>query len=360
MTQIDELLRKSAEAVERDDEAERRAIGRAHRALSAAIAAAHSQELPQPWRRVTERRRGPLRIPAWSIGALSSLAALVVAAFILVGHDGAVQPPSAAAAVLERAAKSPGMVSPLHLGPGQVWYVEEVNAGQMTQNPRTCTTRCYATRVIRWWVGPSRYSMHMYRPRYSSQLITVTKQPPNVPMNAAPFSPRWSGVGAGYDQMLHYNVMLKTPTDVRSLRNLLSHLFAPGQSKPEPRWLQEQMIFENIDGILSQPRVPARMLSGLYRLLATLPGVSLKRQVTDTLGRPAVEVLFRFLNDGPGSKARTTAELLFDPKTYALLDVLNTSTGKYAQSSDMAYVRSGLVRRIGGLPTASEQIANPY
>jgi hypothetical protein len=360
MTEIDELLRQSANAVERDEEAERRAISRAQRALSAVIAAATQDDLSHSRRLASQQRERSLAIPAWSIGALSSFAALVVAVFILVGHDGAVQPPSAAAAVLERAAKSPGMVSPLHLESGQVWYVEEVSAGQMTQDLRTCKARCYGTRVIRWWVGPSRYSMHQYRPRYSAQLITVTKQPPNVPMHAARFSARWSGVGPGYDQMLHYNVMLTTPTDVRSLRKLLSHLFVPTQSKPEPHWLQEQMIFGNIAGILSQPRVPARMLSGLYRLLATLPGISLRGQVTDTLGRPAVEVLYRFRNDGPGSKTRTTVELLFDPKTYALLDVLNTSTGKYAQSSDLAYVRSGLVSRIGGLPTGSEQTANPY
>jgi hypothetical protein len=360
MTQIDELLRQSANAVERDEEAERRAISRAQRALSAAIAAATQDDLPHLRHRASQKRKRRLAIPAWSIGALSSFAALVVVAFIFIGHDGAVQPPSAAAAVLERAAKAPAMVSPLHLGAGQVWYVEDVYVGQLTQNPRTCKAKCYVTRVIRWWVGANRYSMHEYHPKYSAQLMTVTKQPPNVPMHAARFSPRWSGVGPGYDRALHYSVMLTTPTDVGSLSNLLSRLSAPSQPKPEPRWLRNQIIFTNIDGILSQPRVPARMLSGLYRLLATLPGVRLKGQVTDTLGRPAVEVLFRFLNDGPGSKTRTAVELLFDPKTYALLDVLDTSTGKYAQSSYMAYVRSGLVRRIGGLPTGSDRTANPY
>jgi hypothetical protein len=161
--------------------------------------------------------------------------------------------------------------------------------------------------------------------------------------------------------VLHYNVMLTTPTDVRSLKSLLFSLsFAPRKPKPEPRWLREQIIFQNIGGILSQPRVPARMLSGLYRLLATLPGVSLKGQVTDTLGRPAVEVLFRFLDNGPSSTTRTTVELLFNPKTYALLDVLDTTTGKYPQSSDQAYVRAGLVHRIGGLPSGSGQTTNPY
>ena len=51
MTQIDELLRQTANAVERDAEAEHRAIGRAQRALSAAIAAEAAQDGPEPMAR---------------------------------------------------------------------------------------------------------------------------------------------------------------------------------------------------------------------------------------------------------------------------------------------------------------------
>jgi hypothetical protein len=116
------------------------------------------------------------------------------------------------------------------------------------------------------------------------------------------------------------------------------------------------MLLGDMPGILLQPRVPARMLSGLYRLLATLPGVRVKGQVRDALGRPAIEVICQ-LPEARNSDTHTKLELLFDPKTYVLLDFLNTITGKYPSYSDAAYVRSGLVDRIGGLPGAAN---NPF
>ena len=64
MTQIDELLRQTANAVERDAEAERRAIGRAQRALSAAIAAEATQDRP----RANRQRRSGTRLPRRATG----------------------------------------------------------------------------------------------------------------------------------------------------------------------------------------------------------------------------------------------------------------------------------------------------
>jgi hypothetical protein len=282
------------------------------------------------------------------------VAAAVVAAVIVIGHGGAVQPQSAAAAVLERAAKAPAMVSPLHLGPHQYWYVEDVTALQTTQHPRTCKADCDETQVVRWWVGPSKYSMHTYVIARPAKRTTVTQAPPNVPMKAAPNSVRWSGIGGGYDRGLHYQAMLTVPTSVGALRKLTAHLGLQPNSKPLPRVDEEQFIFENVQGILQQPRVPARMLSGLYRLLATLPGARLVGQVTDTLGRPAVEVLYK-LPEAPASHTHLSYALLFDPKSYVLLDVLSTATGKYPSYDDTAYVNSGLVKRIGGLPKAGPQ-----
>lgn len=80
MTQIDELLRLTANAVERDDEAERRAIGRAHRALSAAIAEAAAQELPQPQ---TKRRGWRMRLPLRAFARLTRAPRLVLASGVV-------------------------------------------------------------------------------------------------------------------------------------------------------------------------------------------------------------------------------------------------------------------------------------
>lgn len=304
-------------------------------------------------RRERFRWRRTISAPARGIGALSGLAAAIAALVLILGHGGAAQPTSAAAALLERAANATAMVSPVHLGPGQVWYVEQVWTGQTTEYPRTCKADCYETRVVRWWVGPRRYSMHQYVISRSAKLERITKAPPNVPMTAAPYSPRWSGVGGGYDLLFHYKLMLTAPTGTNSLRALLLH--PPGlRGVPAkmPRWEAEQLILENIQGILLEPRVPARMLSGLYRLLATMPGATLKGEVTDTLGRRAVEVEYR-LPVGPRQHGQDLRyELLFDPKSYVLLDTIGITTSRKLPTSysEEAYVTSGLVHRIGGLP----------
>ncbi len=304
------------------------------------------------------KRRPRLPLPAWGLGAFSGLAAAITAAVVVLAHGAAVQPASAVAAVLERAARAPSLVTPVHLGPHQVWYVEQVWAGQTTQHPASCMSDCYETRVIRWWVGPSRYSMHQYVTSRSARLHRIRSAPPNRPMIPARYSPRWSGVGAGYDQLLHYGRMLTTSTSLGSLRWLMLHLPAAHITRPLPRWETEQLMFAGISGILSQPRVPARMLSGLYRLLATMPGASLRGRVRDTLGRPALELDYRLpVAPAQRGKLRLQWELLFDPRSFALLDTIQrtvSSSPKLPSSyAEMAYVNSGLVRRIGALPRTS-------
>jgi hypothetical protein len=100
MTQIDELLRQTANAVERDAEAERRAIGLAQRALSTAIAAEAVQDLP----RADGQRRWGARLPRRATGLRLAVAGAAVGAIALValfvstGSDG----PAAADAAIMR------------------------------------------------------------------------------------------------------------------------------------------------------------------------------------------------------------------------------------------------------------------
>jgi hypothetical protein len=147
--------------------------------------------------------------------------------------------------------------------------------------------------------------------------------------------------------------MLTVSTSVSSLRWLLWHLPSQHWPGPQPRWAVEQIIFMNIQGILLEPRVPARMLSGLYRLLATMPGATLKGDVTDTLGRRALEVDYRYPLSPRERGTDMKLALLFDPESYALLDVTQTTTStKFPDSySETSYVNSGLVHHIGALPS---------
>jgi hypothetical protein len=99
MTQIDELLRQTANAVERDDEAERRAIGRAQRALSAAIAAEATQDRP----RANGKKLWGTRLPRRATGlglAVAGAAAAAIALVALAGSTGSGGPAGADAAIM--------------------------------------------------------------------------------------------------------------------------------------------------------------------------------------------------------------------------------------------------------------------
>jgi hypothetical protein len=302
-------------------------------------------------------RRPLLRMPAWGFGLLSGVAASVAAVVLLVDSGGAVVPASAAAALLQRAAAAPAMVSPLHLAPGEYWYVEDESAVYRGQNnPPTCGNDCYQTVVTRWWVGARDFSSHNYVLAKSADPTMISAPAPNVPMTAAPNSARWGGVGPGYDRIMHYSVMLTAPTAPDALQTFLENWGprAPGKLTSSER---RELLFMNIQGILSSPRVPARMLSSLYKLLSLQPGVKYIGAVTDTLGRSTVAVSFGF--DG-GDHSHVQYELMFDPTTYVLLDTSSVESGGPGPSpisGYTAYVRSGLVGRIGALPTSSGQSA---
>lgn len=342
-----------------EDEPDRERRVRARSELAAMIASAESGNV-----RTSSRRRRLLlgfTIRALGIGAVSSCAAAAVVVVLLLGRGGAVQPASAVAAILGRAADATSLVTPVHLRPGQVWYVEQAMTDGPAPRSTGCQRDCYETRMVRWWVGPNRYSMHTYVLGRSKQFRLITHAPANVPITPARYSARWSGVGGGYDRNFHYKLMLTTSTSPAALRRLLQH--PPGvRGIPArmPRWEAEQVILGSIQGILLEPRVPARMLSGLYRLLATIPGATLKGAVTDTLGRHATEIDYR-LPLGPriAHEAVIKFALLFDPKTYVLLDTNGTNmsrTAKFPSSYwELSYVNSGIVHHIGGLPEQAAQ-----
>ncbi|MBV9001037.1 MAG: hypothetical protein JO304_18395 [Solirubrobacterales bacterium] len=138
MTQIDELLRETANAVERDAEAEHRAIGRAQRALSAAIAAEVAPDRP----RANEQRRWGTRLPRRLAGlglAVAGAAAAAIAVVALGGSAGSGGPASANAAIIDHISAEltapPGKIlheaatdTPTGLPPGRFELWEQTGA----------------------------------------------------------------------------------------------------------------------------------------------------------------------------------------------------------------------------------------
>jgi len=175
MTQIDELLRQTANAVDRDAEAERRAIGRAHRALSAAIAAEAAPDRP---RANGHRRWGTrLRRRATGLGlAVAGAVAAAIAVVALVGSTGSGGPAAADAAIIHhiRAELTAPAGSILH----EAATVTPAGGSPMQFELWAQTGRPYVYRVIKYGQEFSRSAtqQEIYDP--STHTVTVSPAPP--------------------------------------------------------------------------------------------------------------------------------------------------------------------------------------
>jgi hypothetical protein len=175
MTQIDELLRQTANAVERDAEAERRAIGRAHRALSAAIAAEAAPDRP---RANGQRRSGTrLRRRATGLGlAVAGAAAAAIALVALVGSTGSGGPAAADAAIIHhvRAKLTAPAGSILH----EVATVTPRGGSPMLFELWVQTGGTYVYRVIKYGQEFSRSATQQEIYDRSTHTVTVSPAPP--------------------------------------------------------------------------------------------------------------------------------------------------------------------------------------
>ena len=179
MTQIDELLRQTATAVERDAEAERRAIGRAHRALSAAIAAEAAPDRP---RANGHRRWGTrLRRRATGLGlAVAGAVAAAIAVVALVGSTGSGGPAAADAAIIHhiRAELTAPAGSILH----EAATVTPAGGSPMQFELWAQTGRPYVYRVIKYGQEFSRSATQ--QEIYDPSTRTVTVSPAPLPSHA--------------------------------------------------------------------------------------------------------------------------------------------------------------------------------
>jgi hypothetical protein len=97
------------------------------------------------------------------------------------------------------------------------------------------------------------------------------------------------------------------PTEPEAiLRRLRTATAGQGPSPNGALWIA-------INDALRGPPLPGRLTAGLYRALATLPGVTLDGSARDRLGRQAVRLGYH----EPGSRERRT--LLLDARTYRRL-----------------------------------------
>ena len=174
MTQIDELLRQTATAVERDAEAERRAIGRAQRALSAAIAAEATQDRP----RANGRRRWGTGLRRRATGlAVAGAAAAAIALVALVGSMGSGGPAVADAAIMHiRAELTAPAGSILH----EAATVTPTGGSPMQFELWAQTGGTGVYRVIKYGTEASQSATQNETYDPSTRTVTVSPLPPAV------------------------------------------------------------------------------------------------------------------------------------------------------------------------------------
>lgn len=309
MNEIDLLRELRAELP--GPRAERRASARG--ALVARIE--HSQRPPvrtavPPW------RRSRLRLAA----ALAAVAALLVALPTLIfGGDGQVQP--ALGQVLRQAAAvaatQPTEPPP---GPGQYYYTRsrEAYLSSVGFNPRCATHPCdgdhpwEATRT--WSVLAPRIRQTWIAANGAGRARVVSTKPEFL---TAGQRKAWKAAGSPHlgsggveDFALSGQPFVDTsnlPTQPKALRKLIEARKIPLVDGPPG----EAETFTLIGDMLRNTYLPPAFRAALYRVVAELPEVELLGEVEDPVGRTGIGVAF--------TKGSVTHELIFDPKTSALL-----------------------------------------
>jgi hypothetical protein len=322
------------------------------RARAALLVAIGSRGEPRP-----QRARARLRFPLLpSIGLLGATVAAGVAIVIATGlNGGAGQPASAAAAMLQRAARvAAASGGPRVLRPGEYWYVHSrettngaVFLGKNGSHGHVLVIVNALTSYDRQdWIGVGRRSAFTTRIVGIRFLSAAAREQWKRAGRPAPLGQGSSSLPAdAFDRP--YKELLALPTNVDALYRVVKRQAGKGSAA----WQRHEM-FTVIGDLLRRDPIPARVRAALYRVAARIPGIQALGLTHDGLGRPALAIA---LND---TLYGDRAELLFDPRTAALLgetSVVVKPGPKYhvkpgTVRTGSTYITSGIVQRIGQHP----------
>ncbi|POM25743.1 hypothetical protein BTM25_01260 [Actinomadura rubteroloni] len=246
------------------------------------------------------------------------LAAAAIVAVPVVSTDGSPPPALAAAEVLNRAARAAEASPDPVPRDDQFIYTEAVQRWSMGGEP----VKSY--RNQRWESVDGRHRGLSYDHGVKRIENPATAQPDDVfPMN--------------------YAALARLPHDPAQLRACLTS-GPPGARRDTRRHLRQLTARM----ALAQPVLPPGLRPALFRAFAGLPGIALRRNVADALGRRGIGVLI-----GGGTGARMLDFMvILDPKTYRFLGTaLQRPVRTNRPPADVtALVRSGIVDAPGRLP----------
>jgi hypothetical protein len=336
-----ELVRKLHPVLARDGDAA--AAERARAALLAEIDRAAVADPPR-------RRRGlaPLGLAA----ALAAVAAGIVLAVSLRG--GAANPPSAAALVLQRAARvAEAADGPRELRPGEYWYVKSiwttpgVQLAEPTGRASDTIVNALSTYERQAWIGldrPGRVESHVVGP---ITFLSTAARRQWIRAGRPRELPGYHGTLPPNAFIMPYRKLLSLPTNVNALWQLLYREAGKGSAA----WKRHEM-FTEIGDLLREDPIPAKVRAALYLVAARIPDIQVLGPARDGIGRPALAIA---LND---TLYGERSELLFDPKSSRLLgertvvvrppSAYHVKPGIVQESA--TYLTSGIVERIGQVP----------
>jgi len=287
---------------------------------------------------------------------LAAVVAGLVLALSLRG--GAANPPSAAALVLQRAAQAAeASGGPRQLRPGEYWYVKSIwtTPGVQFAEPsgRASDTivNALSTYERQAWIGldrPGRVESHVVGP---ITFLSAAARRQWIRAGRPRELPGFNGALPPNAFLLPYRQLLSLPTNVRSLWQLLYREAGSRPGQGNAAWKRHEM-FTEIGDLLREDPIPAKVRAALYRVAARIPGIQVLGLTHDGIGRPALAVA---LND---KLYGMRSELLFDPKTSALLGersvVVKPPPAYHVKPGTVhegaTYISSGIVERIGQVP----------
>jgi hypothetical protein len=303
----------------------------------------------------TTRRRPRLA----RAGLAAALAAVVVGIVLAQSlRGGAANPPSAAALVLQRAARvAEAAGGPRQLRPGEYWYVKSIwtTPGVQFAEPsgRASDTivNALSTYERQAWIGldrPGRVESHVVGP---ITFLSAAARRQWIRAGRPRELPGYSGSLPPNAFLLPYRQLLSLPTNVRSLWQLLYRQAGSRPGQGNAAWKRHEM-FTEIGDLLREDPIPAKVRAALYLVAARIPGIQLLGLTHDGIGRPALAVA---LND---TLYGMRSELLFDPKTSRLLGegsvVVKPPPAYHVKPGTVhdgaTYITSGIVERIGQVP----------
>jgi hypothetical protein len=305
-------------------------------------------------RSVRARPRSPL-LP--SIGLLAAAVTVVAVIVIAAGlHGGPEQPVSAAAAVLQRAARAAqASGGPRELRPGEYWYVHSRETTNSAVFPSRNGRRGHVLVIVdaltsydrQDWIGVDERGFYTTRIIGIKFLSATAREQWEREGRPAPIGGQGSSrlPANAFDRP--YQQLLALPTNVDALYKVVKA--EAGKGSPASR---RHEMFTVIGDLLRNDPLPARVRAALYRVAGRIPGIRVLGLTEDGLGRPALAVA---LND---TLYGERDELLFDPHTANLLgetSVVVKPGPKYHVKpgtirTGSTYIRSGIVQRIGQHP----------